>query len=390
MLRLYKLKDYDFRLVLWVFALSFLGILLVNSASSSLLMRQIFGVVMGFALMVVFSLIDFSWLLNFYWIIYGIGIALLLIVIGIGWSSHGAQRWIDLGFTTFQPVELAKIFLILFFARYLMKHAHEINKPKVMLRALVLIGFPLALVYFEPDLKNTITIGIIFVVLYFACGLSYKFIAIVLAILIPATVIFMSIITRPEQHLLQDYQRNRIMSFLYPDEEEYKENNTQQNNSVTAIGSGQLSGKGLNNSDVSSANKGNFIPEIETDFIFAVAGEELGFLGSAGIIILYLLVILECLLISTRAKDLSGSLICIGIATLIAVQSFINIGVATGILPNTGTPLPFISYGLSSLESLFIGIGIVLNVGLQTRVRLSEVRRAQIKAEKKKNVRRKD
>ncbi len=390
MIRLYKLKDYNFRLVLWVMALSIIGVLLVNSASSSLTTRHVFGVILGVCLMVVFSLIDFSWILNFYWVIYFVNIALLVIVLVIGWSTKGAQRWINLGFTKFQPVELSKIFMILFFARYLMKHLTEINKPRFMIKALVLAGFPLALIFCEPDLKNTITITIVFAVIYFVSGLSYKFIAILLAILIPLGAIFLVIVTNPNQTLLKDYQRNRIMAFLYQDDDEYKENNTQQNNSVTAIGSGQLTGKGLNNSDVSSANKGNFIPEIETDFIFAVAGEELGFLGSAGIIILLLLVILECIFVSRRAKDISGVIICVGVATVISIQSFINIGVATGILPNTGTPLPFISYGLSSLESLFISIGIVLNVGLQTKVRISEVRRSQLKAEKKRNVRRKD
>ena len=390
MIRLYKLKDYNFRLVLWVMTLSIIGVLLVNSASSSLTTRHVFGVILGVCLMVVFSLIDFSWILNFYWVIYFVNIALLVIVLVIGWSTKGAQRWINLGFTKFQPVELSKIFMILFFARYLMKHLTEINKPRFMIKALVLAGFPLALIFCEPDLKNTITITIVFAVIYFVSGLSYKFIAILLAILIPLGAIFLVIVTNPNQTLLKDYQRNRIMAFLYQDDDEYKENNTQQNNSVTAIGSGQLTGKGLNNSDVSSANKGNFIPEIETDFIFAVAGEELGFLGSAGIIILLLLVILECIFVSRRAKDISGVIICVGVATVISIQSFINIGVATGILPNTGTPLPFISYGLSSLESLFISIGIVLNVGLQTKVRISEVRRSQLKAEKKRNVRRKD
>ena len=151
-----------------------------------------------------------------------------------------------------------------------------------------------------------------------------------------------------------------------------------------------MTGKGLNNSDVSSANKGNFIPEIQTDFIFAVAGEELGFIGSAGIIILLLLIILECLFTGRRAKDLSGTIICTGMAALIAFQSFINIGVATGILPNTGTPLPFVSNGLSSLVSLYIGIGFVLNVSLQNKVRLSEVRHSERKAARHRYVRRND
>jgi rod shape determining protein RodA len=373
MLKRYKIRDYNFRLVLWLFVLSALGVLLVGSADSSLQNRQLFGVLMGAAFMIVFSLIDFSWILSFYWIIYGINIVLLLVVLGIGWASHGAQRWIDLGFTTFQPVEISKIFLVLFFAKYLMVHENEVSKPKIILRSLVLIGFPLALIYKEPDLKNTITIAIVFLLIYYVAGLSYKILLPFLAVIIAGAVIFVSIIVQPNQNIIHinDYQRERIMAFLYPDSTEYTDANSQQKNSVTAIGSGELTGKGLNNSDVSSANKGNFIPEIQTDFIFAVAGEELGFFGSAGIVILLLLIVLECLLMSRRAKDLSGRIICCGIASVVSIQSFINIAVAIGLFPNTGTPLPFVSYGLSSLVSLYIGMGLVLNVGLQNRIRLT-------------------
>jgi len=386
MIKRYKIKDYNFRLVLWLAALSSLGVLLVGSADSSLQMRQLAGVILGLAFMAVFSIVDFSWILDFYWIIYGLNIALLLVVLAIGWASHGAQRWIDLGFTTFQPVEIAKIFLVLFFAKYMMVHENEINRPKILLRLLILIGFPLVLIYKEPDLKNTITIAVVFLLMYYVAGLSYKILLPFLAILIAGGAIVISIIIQPNQGIIKinDYQRERIMAFLYPDSDEYTDANSQQKNSVTAIGSGELTGKGLNNSDVSSANKGNFIPEIQTDFIFAVAGEELGFFGSAGIVILLLLIVLECLLMSRRAKDLSGRIICCGMASVISIQSFINIAVAVGLFPNTGTPLPFVSYGLSSLVSLYIGMGIVLNVGLQNKIRLASeaVRMGGIRSER--------
>lgn len=122
---------------------------------------------------------------------------------------------------------------------------------------------------------------------------------------------------------------------------------------------------------MSSANKGNFVSQIQTDFIFAVAGEELGFLGTSGIIILLLLIDLECILMGRRAKDMAGKMICCGVATVVSFQSFINICVATGMMPNTGTPLPFLSYGLTSLVSLYIGMGVVLNVGLQSKIHIT-------------------
>ncbi|MFR2719255.1 MAG: FtsW/RodA/SpoVE family cell cycle protein, partial [Ruminococcus sp.] len=119
--------------------------------------------------------------------------------------------------------------------------------------------------------------------------------------------------------------------------------------------------------EVSSANKGDCVSQIQTDCLFAVAGEELGFWGGFGIIVLLFLIVLECILTSRRAKDLSGKILCCGVAAVVGFQSFLNISVATGLLPNTGTPLPFVSYGLTSMVSLYIGMGLVLNVGLQNR-----------------------
>ena len=131
------------------------------------------------------------------------------------------------------------------------------------------------------------------------------------------------------------------MAFLNSEDEEYSDAVNQQENSVMAIGSGQLTGKGLNNNEVASANKGNFVSENQTDFIFSVAGEELGFIGCVAILLLLLLIIFECIRTSLRAKDMAGKLICCGVASIVAVQGFINVAVVTKILPNTGTPLPF-------------------------------------------------
>lgn len=374
MLKQYKLKDYNFRLVLWLCSLSAIGVLLVGSADASLELRQLGGVILGLTVMLILSLVDFSWILNFYWLIYAGNIVLLLTVIlsSFGRNAKGATRWLTIFGFSFQPVELSKILLILFFAKYFMEHENDLNRFTTVLRSILLIGLPLVLIAMQPDLKNTLTVLAVFCILYYVAGISYRYIAGVVLLVVPLAVIFMVIVTQPNSGILREYQRGRIMAFLNPDNDEYSEDVIQQNNSVTAIGSGQLSGKGLNNEDVSSANKGQFIAERQNDFIFAVAGEELGFLGSAGIVILLLLIELECLLTSRRAKDLSGRIICTGVGSVVALQSFINIGVATHILPNTGTPLPFVSYGLTSIVSLFIGMGVVLNVGLQSRIVIPE------------------
>ena len=179
--------------------------------------------------------------------------------------------------------------------------------------------------------------------------------------------VFLSIIVQPDQKLIQDYQRNRIMSFLYPENEEYADDIEQQNNSKTAIASGELVGRAFSNdTSVTSVNDGNFVSENQTDFIFAVAGEQYGFIGCTLIVLLLFLITFECIRMSLRAKDLAGKIICCGVGSIVSIQSFINICVATGLAPNTGTPLPFVSYGLTSLISLFMGMGLVLNVGLQS------------------------
>lgn len=367
MFKLYKLKDYSFRLVLWLVVISGIGVMLVGSAMKSLQPRQLFGVILGLAVMTVVSLIDFSWILNFYWILYFVNILLLLAVRIAGKTTYGATRWISIGPLQFQPTELSKIILILFFARFLMDHEDDLNTLKTLAKSILLIAVPLILIKIQPDLKNTITVAVLFCVLLYIAGLSYKIIGTVLLITVPLVIVFLILVTQTDLPILEDYQKTRIMSFLYPEDAEYSDDIMQQQNSITAIGSGQLTGKGYNNNEVASATKGNFVSQVQTDFIFAVAGEELGFLGSSVIIVLLAVICLECVVIGIRAKDLSGKLICCGVATIVAFQSFINICVATGLMPNTGTPLPFVSYGLTSMVSLYIGMGLVLNVGLQNR-----------------------
>lgn len=365
MIRQYKLRDYNFRLVLAVLVLTFIGVLLVGSAEPALRNRQLAGMILGIVVMVTVSLMDFSWILNFNWVMYAGNLALLLFVILFGKDANGAQRWINIAGIQFQPTELAKIIIILFFAKFFMDHEEDLNTLHTLVKSAVLIALPLVMILIQPDLKNTITIAIIFCILLYVAGLSYKIIGGALLIAVPLAVIFLFIVVQPDQKLIKSYQRDRIMAFLNSEDDEYSDAVLQQENSVTAIGSGQLTGKGLNNNEVASANKGNFVSENQTDFIFSVAGEELGFIGCMAILLLLLLIIFECIKTGIRAKDLSGRLICCGVAAIIGVQSFINIAVVTKILPNTGTPLPFVSYGLTSLVSLYIGMGLVLNVGLQ-------------------------
>ena len=365
MFKQYSLKNYRFRLVFYVTMLSVIGIMIIGSAKQSVQKKQILGLALGLFVMAVLSLFDYSFILKFSWLIYFMNIGLLLAIHLFGDDANGSTRWIEIAGVRFQPSELSKIAIILFFAYFFTKYQEKLNTVKMLVASFALVGVTLILIKKQPDLSTTIVCALIFIALLFIAGLSYKIIVAVLAVSIPSVLIFITLIMQPNQNILDDYQFKRIMAWLQP--EKHQDSAYQQQNSIMAIGSGQLWGKGLNNTGVTSVKNGNFISEPQTDFIFAVAGEELGFVGCAIIIILLLLITIECILIARKAKDLAGKLICCGVAALIGFQAFINICVVTGLMPNTGLPLPFVSYGLTSLVSSFMGIGLVLNVGLQPK-----------------------
>lgn len=367
MLRQYKIRHYDFKLVFLVITLAVIGIIAVGSAEPSLQKRQIAGFAVGVFLMIVLSLFDYSVLLKLYWLMYLFNIVLLILVIVMGEDGGGAQRWLKIpGMPQFQPSELAKILIILFFAQFILKHQQQLNTFQYIVLCCGLFAAPAILVLKQPDLSTTIVICLIFATIMFTGGLSWKIIGGFLAVMIPAAMILFYLILQPDQKLIDPYQQGRIIAFL--NKEEYANaQGYQQEYSVMAIGSGQLTGKGYKNNQISSVKNADFIAEQQTDFIFAVIGEEFGFIGACTVIILILLISVECFLIARRAKDAAGTIIASGIGAMIGFQGFINIGVVTYVLPNTGLPLPFVSYGLTSLVSCFIGIGFVLNVGLQCK-----------------------
>ncbi len=362
----YKIRHYNFKLLIMVIALAVIGIFAVGSAEPALQNRQIGGFILGVVLMLVLSLFDYSVILNLYWVMYVVNIALLLAVIFLGEDANGAQRWLKIAGIQFQPSELAKILIILFLAQFIKKHYKKFNTFKMIFLCCILFAVPTSLVLKQPDLSTTIVLCLVFVTVMFTAGIHYKVILGVFAVIVPVAIIFVYLVMQPDQTILSDYQKGRITDFLNK-ESSVNEGGYQQYYSEMAIGSGQLYGKGYKNNQISSVKNADFIAEQQTDFIFAVIGEEFGFIGTATVIILLLLISLECLLISHRAKDISGTIIAAGAGVQLGLQGFINIGVVTYILPNTGLPLPFVSYGLTSLVCSFIEIGFVLNVGLQCK-----------------------
>ena len=363
MLKKYRIKDYDFKLVFMLIALSVIGILAVGSAEKELQQKQLMGFLLGLFLMVVISLFDYGIFLRYWWIIYAVNAILLVLVLFIGVEVNNARRWLDFGIQ-FQPSELAKILLILFYAKFIMKYEEKINDIKVLFFAIILVAPILYLILDQPDLSTTIMVFIVFCVMFFVGGISYKYVFGILGVAIPVFVILFMQILQPDQQIIENYQRNRIMAWLHP--EDYATTEAyQQLNSIMAIGSGQLTGKGLNNNVVNSVKNSNFISEPQTDFIFTIIGEELGFIGGCLVIFLVIGIAVECIIIAYKAKDMAGKVIAAGMGALIGFQGILNISVATGLMPNTGIPLPFVSAGLTSMLALYIGMGFVLNVRLQ-------------------------
>ncbi len=366
----YHIRNYNFRILIYMLLLSVLGILAIGSASgrdSSTVSKQIFGVGISLAVCLVLSLIDYHRYFRFTTVIYVACVAMLGAVLLFGKNTKGATRWLKLGVIQIQPSEFVKIGLILILSWFLARNQERINKPSVLATAALLCIVPVGMVYLQPNLSTTIVIVFTLLCIVYVAGISYKWILGAFVVGIPMAGLSLYLALLDLIPFLQQYQAKRILAKIFHSSTEYADLNRQQDNSIMAIGSGQLRGKGLFNNTLGSVKNGNFLSEEQTDFIFAVIGEELGFIGGVIVIILYSLLVYECIWIAVRAKDLAGRLVASGMAALIAFQSFANIAVATGIFPNTGLPLPFISSGLSSLLSMFIGMGIVLNIGLQRK-----------------------
>ena len=209
MLKQYRLSDYRFRLILWVVALAILGILIIGSADADFQKKQIYGLILGVAAMVLVSLFDYTWVLNFHWLIYLLSTVLLGLVLLVGVERNGATRWINIGFQ-FQPSDVAKILLILFFAKFFEVDEDEISKFRMIVLSLLLIGVQLLLIYKEPDLSTTITVAGVFCVLIFVSGLSHRIVFGMLAVLVPVAVIFVSVLIQPEQQGGGNYQLKRV------------------------------------------------------------------------------------------------------------------------------------------------------------------------------------
>ena len=356
-----------------VILLNLMGLMSIRSiteisGSNSILVKQAAGSVIGIVLMIALSLVDIKKITKYWKIFYALTVISLLAVLVFGSSGGGARRWITIAGLTYQPSELAKILLILFYSEYIIEMEGKFARPLVYIFSALLILPPFFMILKEPDLSTSIMIFLIFCVILFVAGIDRKIVAGVTAAAIPTAFIIVYLSLIGDMPFLGDYQRQRILAWLHP--EDYASSTAYQTmNSMTAIGSGQLIGKGLHVDESSTLLGTGFISESQTDFIFAVIGEQLGFLGCCIMILLITVVAVRCYLIASESSCKRDRIIAAGMASWIGFQSYINIGVATGLLPNTGIPLPFVSYGLTSLICLYFGLGLVQSIYLNNHLK---------------------
>ncbi len=356
-------KQFDWLLFLSTLALCVFGLFVLRSATaspqygSSYFKSQLMATVIGFAAILFLLIVDTDFLKRLALPIYlvCIGLLVLTLVIGFGEDSWGARSWMKLGPLTFQPSEFSKIGMILAIGALLDRYSNELNRPVTLLKIGGVMLIPLALIARQPDFGTMMVFAFFFALMLFYAGLHWGYIGGAIGIVGLSLPIIYS--------RLDTYQKNRILNFLDPSRDPLG-STYQSTQGTIAIGSGQLLGRGYMQGPQTMYG---FIPEQQTDYIFAVLAEEFGFIGGVVLICTYTLMLFRMLSIAKRAKDVFGATVSIGIAAMIFVHIFENIGMTIGLMPVTGIPLPFMSSGGTFQLINLISVGLVLSIGAQRR-----------------------
>lgn len=359
-----KIKTFDILLplipiLLLVLSISVIYSLVFNSSENDLSYKQGIFSIIGIGVMGGISFVDYRFFKSTSWIFYLLTIILLIYVDFFGIAAGGAMRWIDLGFFQLQPSELAKIFLIITLASF---YAGKIDKIRWIdiIFALLIFLPTILLVLKEPDLGTGLVLSFVFVVLLFSAKpTKVQTVLISLTIFFAVAVLIMSTFNiAPFGRLLQDYQRSRILTFIDPDSDPYGRGYNVKQAQIT-VGSGGIYGKGLGHGSQSQLQ---FLPKPHTDFIFAGIAESFGFLGVVVILSFYAILTFKIISIGNIARDNFGMLVCFGSAAMLLFQIMVNVGMNLGLVPVTGIPLPFASYGGSALVAYLFLIGIIQSI----------------------------
>lgn len=332
----------------------------LGESPSNVIKHGVFFLI-GFALMIAAANIDFEYISQYYIPLYIANILLLIAVLLVGAENKGATRWIAVGPLTIQPSEFAKVIMIICLAKVITMRNKELNDMRTLLFLCGMLGIPLLLIQKQPALSASLVLVAIFCIELFIAGLDWQFIKRVLIIFVPIVALILIDVSLKNpiftDKIFKPHQFNRILSFVDPSRDANLYYQTEK--SISAIGSGQLAGKGLFNGTL---NQLSYLPEPHNDFIFSVIGEEFGFFGCIFVLAFLLFIVFRCIVVATSARDTFSQLVAAGIAGMFAFQTFVNAGVATGILPNTGMSLPFVSYGGSSMWTNMVAIGLILNI----------------------------
>jgi rod shape determining protein RodA len=325
--------------------------------------RQGMYAAVGLVLMVVLTRLDYSRLRELKYGLYATMVGLILLVIAVGTTARGSRRSFDFFLLSFQPSELGKLLLVLALSAFVVDRVRRLRDRDTTARSMLIALVPAMLVMLQPDLGTSLVYVVIALAVLFAAGTSWRHFAALAAI--GAVGIAFTLVAAPAAgvQVLKPYQVDRLTAFLNPSEDP-GDQGYQQNQSRIAIGAGQKTGRG----DQATQTRLNFLPEHHTDFIFAVIGEEYGFLGASIVLSLFALMIWRVLRILTMAKNLYGALIAGGIVAMLMFQVFVNIGMTIGIMPITGVPLPLLSYGGSSVIVTLMAVGILQSIHVQSRI----------------------
>jgi rod shape determining protein RodA len=318
----------------------------------------------GLVLMVLLTRLDYSRLRELKYGLYGAMLGLILFVLALGTAARGSKRAIALPFFSFQPAELGKLLLILATSAFVVDRVRKLRDRDTTARVMLLALVPAILVMLEPDLGSGFVFVTIALAVLFVAGTSWRHFVALLAIAGVGIAFTLVVAPAAGVQVLKPYQQERLTGFLNPSSDP-RDQTYQINQSRIAIGSGQKTGRGAAQA---TQTRLNFLPEHHTDFVFAVVGEEFGFLGAAVVLSLYALLIWRTLRILTLAKNLYGALIAGGIVAMLMFQVFVNVGMTIGIMPITGVPLPLMSYGGSSVLVTLMAVGILQSIHVQARV----------------------
>jgi rod shape determining protein RodA len=336
---------------------------LAASFGQDLAIRQSIYAVVGIALMFALARVDYSRFRELRIGIYSVMIFSIIAVLVLGAAARGSRRWIELPFFTFQPSELGKLLLVLALAGFVIDRARRQSEWRRTARLLLLGLVPAAIVFVQPDLGTALVYGVVTLAILFVSGVRWTHFAALGGIALAAVTVVLVIAPAVGQPVLQGYQLERLTSFLNPSDDP-ADSSYQTNQALIAIGSGGKAGRG----DEATQAQHGFLPEGRTDFIFAVVAERWGFLGAALLLSLYALLIWRALRITTLSKNLYGSMVGAGIASMLLFQVFVNVGMNLGLMPVTGIPLPLMSYGGSSVLVTFMSIGLLQSVYVQSQL----------------------